>query len=259
VVQNNNPPSYADIRVILGEQRSGKSTIGVAFAKDDYYEQLSAIQSPSGNLIKAKCLKKEDFDQLRNYKIIPDVFKHVRVFSDDDKQSKIIWIPKGYQVISPVKIFANFHIFGLRAAFISLADVIQYINSDLMTNCWVLSDESVMNDARNSMDGAGKIAVILGAQVGKRNIHMCLMSQYLEMIERRYRLFRTMTVNCTYEEADKIITCEIKRRDDPVYTVYVYAPRYWVNFDTGELIKVPERKQASAYQKVAPIPQVITQ
>lgn len=250
ITESNTPQDYADIRLILGEQRSGKSTIGVGFAKDDYYDQLNGIMSPSGNIIKAQSLTSDDKHLLREQGIINEPFKLVKIFSDDGKHNKIIRIPPNYLVLSSVKIFANFHIFGMKASYISLADIIQYINTPLMTNCWILSDESVMTDARNSMTGAGIIAATLGAQIGKRNIHMCLMSQYLEMVERRYRLFKTMTVQCSYDPDTRYIECDIKRRNEPAFSVSVFAPLYWMNFDTNELIKVPEKKVARAYSSV---------
>ena len=236
------PATFADIRLINGEQRSGKSTTGVAFAADDYYDHLEAIVSPSGEFIKAKVLSKEDKLYLRKCGVAPNIFKYVRVFSDDGVQSKIIKIPQGFLVKSPVKIFANFHLYGLWYAYISLVDIIQYINTTLFHNSWVLSDESVMNDARNSMEIAGKLSVALGATIGKRNIHMCLMVQYNEMIERRYRLFHTMRALCSYDATAKVITCDMKKRGEPAFSYDYWEPNYRRFFDTNELVPVPQYK-----------------
>lgn len=242
VEDNIQPASYGDIRLINGEQRSGKSTTGVAFAADEYYEQLDGIVSPSGEVIKAKCLTKDEKQYLGRHGITPNIFKYVRVLSDDGKESKIIRIPKDFIVSSPVHIFANFHLYGLYYSYISLADIVQYMNEPLFNGAWILSDESVMTDTRNSMERAGKLIANFGATIGKRNAHMCLMTQYNEMIERRYRLFHTMRVLCSYESKTKIITCEIKKRGEPAFSYDYWAVNYFRFFDTNELVPVPQDK-----------------
>ena len=244
------PPSYADARLILGDQRSGKSCTGVAYAKDDYYDQLDSVRSLVGQILKARTLDKGDKEYLMELGIYPDVFKYVRIFGTGGK-SKVIRIPKGWTVLSPVRIFANFHIYGLRAVYITLADVVQYINSDLFTNAWILSDESAFTDPRNSMTNAGKLMAQFSATVGKRNLHFCQMTQYNEMVERRLRLFATTRVQCSYDEKTKMITCEIKKRGETVRSVSYYAPSYWYNFDTTERIAVPELQIARAMASVA--------
>lgn len=245
------PPPYADVRLILGDQRSGKSCTGVAYAKDDYYDQLVGLVSPAGQVLKAKSLDVGDKEYLEECGIFPDVFKYVRAFTADAKKSKIIAIPQGWTVLSPVRIFANFHMFGLKYAFITLADMLQYVNSDLFINAWLLSDESAFTDPRNSMTGVGKIIAFFGATVGKRNIHFCQMTQYNNMIEVRFRQFATTRVLCTYEERTKMITVEINERGKPRRSASYYAPRYWANFDTTERQKVSELQIARAMETIA--------
>ncbi len=251
MVASKTPQTYADVRAIFGDQGAGKTETGVAFTKDDVYAQLTGIKSPSGELIKARCLSREDKITLERCGVFPDIFKYVRVFSDDGTKSKIIRIPKDYQVISPVRIFANFHLFGLRYVPVALADLIQYINTDLFTDAWILSDESVMTDARNSMTAVGKIVAILGAEVRKRNLHFCLMAQYNRMVEWRFLAFATMRVLCSFEPKTKIITCDIKKKGEPTRSYSYWAPTYWNNFDTNEVIKVPEARLAKALLTVS--------
>lgn len=245
------PPPYADVRLILGDQRSGKSCTGVAYAKDDYYEQLVGLLAPNGQVVKARTLDDGDKEYLEECDIFPDVFRYVRAFTPDSKKSKIIAIPQGWTVLSPVRIFANFHTFGLRGVFISLTDMLQYVNSDLFVNAWLLSDESAFTDPRNSMTGVGKIISFFGATVGKRNIHFCQMTQYNNMIEVRFRQFATTRVLCTYEERTKMITVEINTRGKPRQSTSYYGPRYWMNFDTSERQKVSEIQIARAMQTIA--------
>ena len=239
------PPTYADVKIITGDQRQGKSTVLVAYPVDDYYNNLNAIVAPNGLRIKAKSVSKgvnpADNLLLRRAGIVPSKFKYVRVFSEDERQSKLITIPKGYFVDSPVKIFANFTLFGISFVKISLDDVIRYKDTPLFNDAWVLSDESAMTDARNSMTKAGILMAQFGATVGKRNAHFCVAAQYLEQIERRFRLFATTTISCTYDEDTQYVTVDVTRRGEK-FTTDFYQPLYRPFYKTQELIASPQHQ-----------------
>lgn len=246
-----NPPSYADIRLITGEQRSGKSNTCVAYPIDDYYANMTQIVNlETGEALKAQAIDEDCEYELAKKSIFPDKLKFCRIWDSESKRSKIVRIPKNFVVLSPVKIFANFHLYGLKYAFITLEDIIQYLNSDMLVDCWVLSDESVMSDARNSMSNAGFIMATFAATIGKRNIHFLQNAQYNGMVDKRIRVFATTTISCTYEERTREITCEVKHRSDPLKTFTYYAPLYWPFFDTTERVKVPEKKLARALASI---------
>ena len=237
------PASYADVRIINGDQRQGKSTSAVAFAVEDSFKQLTGLRTGT-QVIKARWVTKEERRGLPG-----SPFRYVVVFGPKG-ESKVVAVPQGYTIETPVKIFANFHLYGVPFVYVALADILQYMNTELFNNSWILSDESVMTDSRNSMDTAGKIMAAFGATIGKRNVHMCLSTQYSEQIERRYRLFHTMRVLCTYDEDRKIITCDMKKRGESSYSFDYYAPNYWPFFNTNELIPVPQEKIDKALAKM---------
>lgn len=239
------PPTFADCKIICGDQRQGKSTILVAYPIDDYYKNLNGIIAPnnSGLKIKAKSVSKSvnpaDYLLLKRAGLKPNIFKYVRVFSEDEKQSKLIAMPKGYMVDSPIKIFANFTLFGIFFRKISLDDVIQNMNTPLFNDAWILSDESAMTDSRNSMTKAGILMAQFGATIGKRNAHFCVAAQYLEQVERRFRLFVTTTISCTYDEDTEYVTIDVTSRGEK-FTTDVYQPRYRPFYRTQELIASPQ-------------------
>jgi hypothetical protein len=235
-------PNFADIRLITGDQGSGKSCTEVAFAVGDYYDKLTGIVSPTGEVIKAQCIDKKDKLILRQAGLTPNKFNYVRVFSDNGRDSKLIHFPKNFMAVSQIKIFANFHLYGIVFSYITLADLIQYVNTELFNDAWILSDESVMTDARNSMETAGKLVAALGATIRKRDAHLCIGAQYNEMVERRFRLFKTTTVECTYDEDSKYITLEITKRGEQPFTTDYWSPNYWRFYNTKELIPVPQQK-----------------
>ncbi len=245
------PSAYAKISLITGDQRNGKSTIGVSFPIGAYIREMTELISPNGEPIKAKCLTEEDKNILKKSGIRPNWLKYCRVFSDDSKESKIIRIPTDYMINSPVHIFANFHLYGVKFSYISLADIIEHINDEtLFRDAWILSDESGMTDSRSSMEATGKLGALFYATIGKRNANFIVMAQYNEMVERRLRLFATMKILCSYDKDSKYITCEVKRNGEPEFSTDVYAPNYWRFFDSEELIKTPQYKIDKALEKV---------
>jgi hypothetical protein len=243
------PPTFADIKLITGEQGSGKSVTSVAYAVGDYYSQMTGLVNSNGEFIRARCIDKRDRILLKQAGLTPSKFKYVRVYADNNIETKLIEKPKGWMVKSLVRIFANFHLYGIEYAYISLADILQYINYPLFDNAWILSDESVMNDARNSMEAAGKLGAGFGATIRKRNAHYCIASQYAEMIERRYRLFHTTKILCTYDKDTKYINLNVKVRGEQPYDTDFWEPQYRPFFDTREIIKTPQYKIDNALSK----------
>lgn len=243
------PASYADIKLITGEQGSGKSCTAVAYAIGDYYTQMTGLVNANGEFIKAKCIDSKDKLLLKRAGLNPSKFQYVRVYSDNSKDTKLVKKPQGYMVVSEVRLFCNFHLYGVEFAYISLADIIQYVNTPLFNNSWILSDESVMNDARNSMEAAGKLSAAFGATIRKRNAHYCISAQYTEMVERRYRLFHTTKILCDYDEHTKYVNLNVKTRGEPAYDTDYWAPQYYPYFNTNERIKVPQYKIDNALSK----------
>jgi len=251
MVESYQPPSYAHISLILGEQRSGKSTTSTALPIDDYHLKMDKLISPNGEFVKAKCIDKNDKQELRRCGIVPNIFNYVRVFSDDEKQSKIIKKPKDWLVGSPIRIFSNYHLFGVKYVYITIVDIIQYMNSDLFVNSWVLSDESAMVDTRNNMTTEGKQVAQFLATIGKQNIHFVQNAQLNGMVEVRLRAFATTHIICSYDERTCLITCDIKERGKNPYS-YSYDGRIYRRFfDTTERQKVSEKKLAKALANVS--------
>lgn len=242
--------SLADIRLITGEQGGGKSETLCAYPVDDYFKHLTGILSPNGEIISAKAIDKADSELLRQAGVFPNKLRYVHIFSDDGEQSKIIKIPQDFMALSPVKIFANFTLYGIQYAPIWIADIIEYINTEEFNDAWILADESVMTDARNSMDLIGKNVALFGASIRKRKAHFCLAAQYNEMVERRFRLFATTTILCSYDKTTKYITLNIKKKGEDAFETDYYAPNYWGFFDTNELIKVPQHKIDRALARI---------
>jgi hypothetical protein len=217
----------ADIRILTGDQGKGKSNTGVAYATDDYFANAKVI-FPSG----------------KEYPIV-STFPYYLCKTDD---GRILRLPRdfrarGIRIESPIKIFSNFHLFGVRYTYIDIPFVIANLNSPLLRYAWFLIDENFLVDKRNSMTQIGKILAGSGfaGSVRKRHLHLVIMMQYKSMVELRFRVFATTTILCDYNKATKWINLTISRKGErKKQSVSYYAPQYWQYYDTDELIPIPE-------------------
>lgn len=215
----------ADIRILTGPQGSGKSITGVAYPVDDYFEHAKAI-FPSGN----------------KYPIV-STFPYYLCKTGD---GRVLRLPrdfkeKGISIISPIKIFANFHLYGIRYAFTDMPMMIKNINSPLITDAWFLIDESFMIDKRNSMTQVGKIIAQFGATIRKRRLHLLIMVQYKSFAELRLRIFATQTILCEYDKGAHYVNLTISRKGEKKKRSVSYnSMPYRRYYDTYELIPIPE-------------------
>ena len=232
----------ADVRLIVGEQGSGKTTTGVALPVDDYYANVDAVISPNGERISAATLTSEEQEELEAGGVIYDPFHHVKIFNDDNSESKIIKLPDDFMIASSVKIFSNFTFYGVRYVPADLIRILEYVNSDFMTNAWIIMDESIMTDKRETMTVVGKLMSWFGAQARRRNLHMVVISQYLNMIQSRFNLFAKTRVLCTYDKETRMVNLEVNNKSPVMQSTSYYAPNYWAFFKHDEIVRIPQGK-----------------
>jgi len=215
----------ADIRILTGPQGSGKSMTGVAYPVDDYFEKAKAI-FPSG----------------KQYPII-GTFPYYLCKTNDGRILKLPndYRTRGIRIESPVKIFANFKLFGLKYIYTDMKMMIQNMNSPLITDAWFLIDESFMIDKRNSMTQVGKIVAQFSATIRKRRLHLVIMVQYKSFAELRLRIFATQTILCEYDKRMGVVTLTISKKGEKrKQTVSYNSMQYRRYYDTYELIPIPE-------------------
>lgn len=251
------PMSFADVRLFFGDQGQGKSISATACAIDNYYHYLVYVISPEGETLKAKSLNQEEKLYLQapvlagGLGIAYDNLKHVKVFNNDCTKSKIIALPQEYMVQSPVKIFANRTLYGIRYMYTDEEHLIGYINSPLMTNGWVILSESVMLDKRDTMTGAGKFMAWFGAECRKRHLRMAIDSQYPSMMQSRFHLFATSRVECSYDEDTTIVTLDVNGNSPVMESTSYVSYKYRRFFDTDEHMKIAQGKINKAVATVA--------
>lgn len=140
------------------------------------------------------------------------------------------------------KIFVNFHLYGIRYVYADLATIVEYLNSNLVTEGYVIIDESYIGgDARMGMTLMTKVLTWFGSQIRKRGLHLILIAQHGRMIDWRFRLFMTEHILCSYNEKTYMITLTIVERSKKRKRTYsYYEPQYRKYYDTDELPQIPE-------------------
>lgn len=239
-----NNTTLADIRRLTGPQGGGKSVTATALVVDDCYSKLNKIiNTKTGEIRKARPLNQEEIKSLvNNYHVKYSPLKHIRVFSRDEKTSRIIEKEKDWAIDSPVRVFANYHFFGIRYRYIDDEDIIENVNTDVISDGWIILDESVLTEKRDTMTAVGKIVAWFGAQTRRRHLHMVVIAQEANMLQTRFNLFATTTVECTYDPEHYIVSLDVNRGSPFMESVDFYAPPYWKFYKHDEIVKVPQHR-----------------
>lgn len=146
------------------------------------------------------------------------------------------------------KIFANFHLYGIKYVYADLATIVEYLNSNLVTDGYIVIDESYIGgDARMGMTLMTKVLTWFGSQIRKRGLHLILIAQHSRMIDYRFRLFMTEHILCSYNEKTSMVTLTVVKRGEKRKKIYsYYSPQYRKYYDTNELPQIPEGLLAKA-------------
>ncbi len=242
------PMTFADIRLFFGDQGQGKSISEMACVADDVYQYITHIISPEGEIIKARALTDDEIDYLETpikeggVGIVYDHLRHMRVYNDDATKSKIVSVPTNYSIETPVKIFANRTIYGMRYAPFLLELMIEKINTTLMNESWIALSEAILVSRKNTNSYLGNFMEWFGAECRKRHIRMVIDSQYKRQVLSVFHLYATTTVECTYDPETTIVDLAVNN-SSPVMqsTAYLSFP-YRRFFYTDEHMNVPQIK-----------------
>ncbi len=229
------PFTSAKITLIISDQGGGKSTILTARAVDDTFAHATSVKLPNGIVVPVAPALNE-----KGKPIIGYVEVHF-----PNKAPYIAKVPSGAGVVAEsVRVFANYHLYGVRSFYLKdLAVILGHINDDLFLDAWLLIDEGyISGDARNSMSVLNQIITEFGMQMRKRRVRFMIAYPLAKMADLRYRLVRTEYITCSYNEATLEVTAEIKRSGEKRKSVTFYAPTYWQYFDTEERFKIPQSR-----------------
>lgn len=238
-VQTEQPFSYAHITLIWGEQGQGKSNTAVARIIEPAIDEIdSLVNIDTGEIIKAESLTHDDKRNLEDmgYTLSYDTVKlHI------GGSVRISNIPPRHIINTNLRIFTNYHLYGIRYVFIpSWADILKWLDAGIIGHGRLSIDEYHMGShARDFMSGFGKQISKYDTTMRKRHLEMDMMTVHARMIDFNARLMKTGTIHCKhYDRKTQMITYEEKKPGEHSAQEHTYyAPYYWKYYWTDELFK----------------------
>jgi hypothetical protein len=148
-----------------------------------------------------------------------------------------------------INIFCNFPLYGIKYVLLTLGQIAELANTELLANGILIIDEAYIGgDARTSMNNFTKFLTWFTMQSRKRKLRMIVIVQHERFLDWRIRYVATEKIQCAYDSKTKIIELVITKRrgSSPKRRVRYSAPQYWKYFDTYEVPVIPDAQLAKA-------------
>jgi hypothetical protein len=246
--------TQADTRLIFGDQGAGKTNTAVATVVDDCFINVTRVINPiTGEWRKACPLNDKEIELLESKGVSYSHLKHMKIFSNDGKSSKILAKPEGWVIDSPIKVFSNFHFYGIRHKYIDETFLIENINESILSNAWLVLDEGFLTDKQDTMSRPNKMVAKFGAQGRRKKLHTIIISQYADMVNSRFIRFATTKVLCKYDKFTKYISLDVIGSSDFMQSGNFKASNYWKFFRHDETVNISQHSidnyMADVYKK----------
>lgn len=219
------PFTEAHVTVIEGENRSGKTNTAVARIVDSYYKDCVRIYCE--NVLHIKC-QIRSFD--RRNRIVKIKYKGVL---------KLLRIPADYKLHSPMRIFCNFHLFGIPHTYCpSFNHILAWLKQGYIVDGWLVVDEAYVGmNARSCMTTLGKELEVIYPQMAKMQLDVIIVTPMARLIDWVMRTIPTEHIHCIYNPKTRKITLTIRKKGIKGERKLDYdATQYWKNFRTNERI-----------------------
>jgi hypothetical protein len=152
-----------------------------------------------------------------------------------------------------IKIFANFHLYGIksvyRPTFVEIMQLVTQLNID---ECTIVIDEAGNEgESRRSMSNATILFTQYINQMRKRKIDLIVIVQNGRFLDWRISAVKDTRILCDFNEDTKyikLIIKDIKKGKEKI--VSYYAPQYWKYYDTFEPPHMQKRIIEKALQEV---------
>jgi len=220
----------ANVTIIEAQMGEGKTLTATAIIIDEYFAHIYEIVSPRGTVFQVK----------------PSCLEEVWLQPPPELQGKaepfLITIPKGWKTHSTVKIFANYHLFGIEYIYADPALMLTYLNTELISDGILIIDESyIQGEARRGMNTLSLMYTWFAQQMRKRHIDLYLLVQHGRFIDWRFRYIAKRKILCRYNDEThkiKLLIQNLSKGTEKMLSYY--GPTYWKYYDTNELPPIPE-------------------
>jgi hypothetical protein len=231
-----NPMAYAHVVFIEGDQGSGKNTVAVARLAEKTFANITSIRLEDGRIIKATPTN-------------PPRVGRAKIWLLNREPFVANVPPKSCAIADSVKIYANFHLYGIRASFMPLDAMIEYLNEGYINNGYVVCDEHYIGGSTlRTMSNLVSTIGDLGFQMRKRHVEFMMLAPYKRLVGYRNRSIVTEHIMCSYDEDKHEITITVRKKGERRSRTFppFYAPYYWPYFNTDELIQIPQSQISKA-------------
>ncbi len=230
------PMTYAHATLIEGDQGQGKSVTAVAKVVDPTFANITSVKLPDGRVVKATPTNPPQLGRATFY--LPD------------REPFVAKVPPHSCVIADsIKIYANFHLFGIRAWYVPLRLMIKFLNEGKISDGYLLCDEHYIGaDARRGMTNLVDTFRLQGYQMRKRHIDLMMMTPLQRLIDWSFKSIVTEHIICSYNEDTGEVTLTVKKKGEKKYrTLKPYdSVQYRRYYDTDELVKLSDRQVEKA-------------
>ena len=262
VVPKPPPLHYAPVTIVEGEQKSGKTCFCVTRVVDPTFKYLTAIKlyngTPKGITVKAEPVLKPNGYAVINW---------AKIWLPNSPTPKIMPVPpKSILIADGVRIFANFHLKGIRYRYMTEKEIIVHLNDGTITGmplskddpvkvAFLIIDEAYMAgmDRRRSLDGLSVVMSHLGNQFAKRHLNVMIALPNANYLGFRITDLETEHVVCTYDEFREEILARIQARKKykTPRAVPIKARQYFKYYNPDELKQMSGNDLASALNAVS--------
>ena len=219
------PFSSAHVSFITGDQGGGKSVTAVGRIVDSYYKDC--VLNYSIDKLHIDCIVKGFDRRSRIAKI-----KH-------NGQLKLIRIPQDYKLHSDMRIFTNFHIYGIPYVFCPSFDhIVSWLDADIIKEGRLTIDEYYIGgNARESMGKLGRKLMKHSYQYRKRQLEVDIICPIARLADWSIRTIPTERILCSYNEKTFQVTLTINKKGIQGSREVTYdARQYFANYFTNERI-----------------------
>jgi len=215
------PFTEAKVTILEGEQGGGKSITGVAKVVDAYHLDCVRVFCEKHNII---CVPKGYSPKTRVARI-----RH-------QGKLKLFKIPENYKLHSPMRIFCNFHLFGIPFVYCqSFNHILKWLKDDIIRDGWLLIDEYYIGgNARESMSALGRELEKQSFQYRKMQLQVVYMTPMARLIDWTARMIPTERIECEFDSKTGKVTLRIKKKGNKgtreiSYDSKPYRRYYWTN------------------------------
>jgi len=235
------PLNKAPITLVEGTQGKGKNTYCVSEAVDLTFANATSIRLAGGEVFKVSPVL-----TVKGYPIIGKVIVHL---AHKDIVAKC---PIGSCVIADgVRVFANFHFYGIRSAYLTIGEVLNYLNEGLISHAYLYLDEHyLVANAREWMSSQSKAITQLSNQMRKGHIHLTYITPFARQIDTLEKASVSKNVLCEiYDPETHMTTYSVKQEGQHgTLTREYYAATYFPYYMTDEKIQMSKDKIGRAIE-----------